>query len=321
MKLQHLQYITEIENCGSITKAADKLYVSQPYLSKILRETEEEFQITIFIRDKNGIHLTESGRLFLDMARDLLESAGKFHKTFEDRRDSYRLRVSSYASSHSIDAFLRMVNKIPDVDLRFSFKEGDNQTAIDDIYTHNADIGVIMINRSNERMVRDLLQVRRIACHPVFDMGTYIVVREGHPLLAKKDSLVLEDLYRYNFVLYPSGHFSVRRAIENVYEEAPLHLINWNRIHQIIYVHSRAALHDVLTRTDYIFLGGSNMLESEKNFHISSIPFPFTPGQAAEAESESLLCCIYLKDRELSPAARTFEQALFEYYGTENKRT
>lgn len=315
MRLQHLQYIAEIENCGSITKAAEKLYVSQPYLSKILRETEEEFQIAIFTRGKNGIQLTESGRLFLDMAKDLLDSAGKFHKTFEERRDSYRLRVSSCASSHSIDAFLRMVEKIPDVDLRFSYKEGNNQDVINDIYTNNADIGVIMVTRSNERLARDLLQVRRIACRPIFNMGTCLVVREGHPLIAKKDSLVLEDIYNYNFVLYPSDHVSGQRVMENVYNDAPLDLINWNRIHQIIYVHCRAALHNVLTRTDYISLGGSAMLESEKNFHIASIPFPFAHRQASEAENVSVLCCIYLKDRELTPAAKIFEQALMEYYG------
>lgn len=315
MNLQHLQYITEIENCGSITKAADKLYVSQPYLSKILRETEEEFQITIFVRGKNGIQLTESGRLFIDMAKDLLDSAGKFHKTFEERRDSYRLRISSCSSSHSMDAFLRMMQNIPDVDLRFSYKEGNNQSAINDIYTNSADIGVIMITRSNQKLARDLLQVRRIACKPIFDMGSYLVVRKGHPLLSVRRPLTLEDIYNYNFVLYPSEQETSPRAIENIYGDVPLNLINWNRIHQIIYVHSRSALHGVLTRTDYVSLGGSPMLESEKNFHIASIPFPFTPKQAAEMGNGNVLCCIYLKDRELSPAAKLYEQALFQYYG------
>lgn len=315
MNLQHLQYVTEIENCGSITKAADKLYVSQPYLSKILRETEEEFQITIFVRGKNGIQLTESGRLFIDMAKDLLDSAGKFHKTFEERRDSYRLRISSCSSSHSMDAFVRMMQNIPDVDLRFSYKEGNNQTVINDIYTNSADIGVIMITRANQKLARDLLQIRRITCKPIFDMGSYLIVRVGHPLLSAKKTLTLEDIYDYNFAIYPPEQETSPRAIENIYGDAPLNLINWNRIHQIIYVHSRAALHGILTRTNYVSLGGSPMLESEKNFHIASIPFPFTPKQAADMGNGNVMCCIYLKDRELSPAAKLYEQALLQYYG------
>lgn len=315
MNLQRLQYIAEIENCGSITKAADKLYVSQPYLSRLLKETEEEFQITIFVRGKNGIQLTESGRLFIDMARDLLDNAGKFRKTFEERRNSYRLRVSSCASSHSMDAFLRMLEQIPEVDLRFSYRESNNQSVINDIYTNSADIGIIMITRANEKLAKDLLHVRRIACRPIFDMGAYLIVREGHPLMNMKKPLSLEDIYNYNFVLYPSEQESSPRAMENIYGDAPLNLINWNRIRQIVYVHSRAALHNILTRTDYVSLGGSPMLESEKNFHIASIPFPLAQKQGAGHGDGNVLCCIYLKDRELPPAARIYEQALLEYYG------
>lgn len=78
MNLQHLRYAVEIANFGSISRAAQALYVSQPYLSKIIRELEEEYGITIFARSKNGITPTDSGRLFLDMARDLLDNCKKF---------------------------------------------------------------------------------------------------------------------------------------------------------------------------------------------------------------------------------------------------
>lgn len=42
MNLQHLEYLIEIENCGSISKAARRLFVTQPYLSRILKEVESE---------------------------------------------------------------------------------------------------------------------------------------------------------------------------------------------------------------------------------------------------------------------------------------
>lgn len=43
MNLQHLEYLIEIENCGSISKAARRLFVTQPYLSRILKEVESEY--------------------------------------------------------------------------------------------------------------------------------------------------------------------------------------------------------------------------------------------------------------------------------------
>ena len=48
MNLQHLEYLIEIENCGSISKAARRLFVTQPYLSRILKEVESEYGITVF---------------------------------------------------------------------------------------------------------------------------------------------------------------------------------------------------------------------------------------------------------------------------------
>ena len=71
MNLQNMEYLIEISNCGSISAAAKHLFVTQPYLSKVLRETEKEYGLTIFTRGKNGIIPTESGRLFLQIAGEL----------------------------------------------------------------------------------------------------------------------------------------------------------------------------------------------------------------------------------------------------------
>lgn len=52
MNFQNLEYLIEISNCGSISAAAKRLFVTQPYLSKVLRETEKEYGLTIFTRGK-----------------------------------------------------------------------------------------------------------------------------------------------------------------------------------------------------------------------------------------------------------------------------
>lgn len=196
MNLQHLQYIIEIDNCGSISKAAQNLYVSQPYLSKILRETEEEYHLSIFTRGKNGIALTESGRLFISMAKDLLNNAANFEKAFEDRRDSFRLRVVSSASSHSMDAFIRMVNALPDTVLRFSYRETVSSEVINAVYTREADIGVIMLGSTAASETIELMEARRISYHKLFEHGTWLLMGEGHPLTEKREPITMEDLYR-----------------------------------------------------------------------------------------------------------------------------
>ena len=73
MTFQQIQYIIEISRCGSISKASKNLYVAQPYLSKLLKELEEEMGITIFNRNIKGVDLTDEGKEFINHVRPLLE--------------------------------------------------------------------------------------------------------------------------------------------------------------------------------------------------------------------------------------------------------
>ena len=83
MKLQQLRYILEIADCHSITGASKKLFVSQPYLSKVISEFETELKQPIFIRCNNGVELTECGKKVYLFAQsiinqvELLDSLGK----------------------------------------------------------------------------------------------------------------------------------------------------------------------------------------------------------------------------------------------------
>lgn len=73
MTLQQVRYVLEISRCGSISKAAQALCLTQPYLSNILKDLENELHITIFTRTRKGVILTEAGKEFLQYARPLLE--------------------------------------------------------------------------------------------------------------------------------------------------------------------------------------------------------------------------------------------------------
>ena len=67
MTLQQLRYVVTIAEIGTISKAAEELFVSQPSLTKALKELEKEMQITIFDRTNKGIHVSREERSSLDM--------------------------------------------------------------------------------------------------------------------------------------------------------------------------------------------------------------------------------------------------------------
>ena len=75
MTLQQLKYVIQIAQCGSISTAAQKLFITQPSLSKAVSDLEKEMGITIFCRSSRGVYLTEDGSKFLSYARQVTEQA------------------------------------------------------------------------------------------------------------------------------------------------------------------------------------------------------------------------------------------------------
>ena len=75
MTLQQLKYVTTVAQTGTISDAAKKLFISQPSLTKAVRELEKEMGITIFERTNRGIVISKEGETFLGYARQVLEQA------------------------------------------------------------------------------------------------------------------------------------------------------------------------------------------------------------------------------------------------------
>lgn len=73
MDLQYYQYFVEIARCRSISKAAEKLFVSQPYLSKVLSRLEQELGTKLMDRSSIPIRLTDEGECLLHYAGQILE--------------------------------------------------------------------------------------------------------------------------------------------------------------------------------------------------------------------------------------------------------
>ncbi|MGO3886830.1 MAG: LysR family transcriptional regulator, partial [Mycetocola sp.] len=73
--LQQLRYFVEVAAEGSISAAADLLYVSQPTMSAALKDLESRVGCTLFIRSARGVTLTEDGTEFLGYARQVVEQS------------------------------------------------------------------------------------------------------------------------------------------------------------------------------------------------------------------------------------------------------
>ena len=74
MNTLHFKYALEVEKTGSITQAADNLYMGQPSLSKAIKELEDTLNIEIFKRSPRGMVPTEEGARFLSICTECFSS-------------------------------------------------------------------------------------------------------------------------------------------------------------------------------------------------------------------------------------------------------
>src|SRR5262245_23038506 len=75
MELRHLRYFVAVAEEENVSRAALKLHVSQPALSRQIRDLEEELGFQLLERSAKSVHLTEAGRVFLEEARAVLQRA------------------------------------------------------------------------------------------------------------------------------------------------------------------------------------------------------------------------------------------------------
>ena len=86
MTFQQLTYVVEISKCGSINKAAHKLFLSQSGISTAVRELEEELGIRFFVRSNRGVEFTPAGKEFLGYAVSLLEQKQRIERLYGEAR-------------------------------------------------------------------------------------------------------------------------------------------------------------------------------------------------------------------------------------------
>lgn len=103
MELRHLRYFIAVAEAENVSRAALKLHVSQPALSRQIRDLEEELGFELLERTAKSVRLTEAGRTFLDEAKAVIaraaEATGKARAVAERRKREIRL---GYAPSLSV---------------------------------------------------------------------------------------------------------------------------------------------------------------------------------------------------------------------------
>lgn len=96
MNTDYFKYILTVEKCGSIRQAAEQLHMKQQNLSKIVRDVEQYYDITIFERSHKGVEVTPDGAFFLKETRALLATLNRMESPYLYPSKQYLSKISDH---------------------------------------------------------------------------------------------------------------------------------------------------------------------------------------------------------------------------------
>lgn len=194
LTLQQLRYFIEVAAEGSISAAADLLYVAQPTMSAAMKDLEARVGRALLVRSARGVTLTAEGAEFLGYARQVVEQFALLEQRYLGRPPTRRLLgVSTQHYSFAVDAFVRMVKAAEVAEYEFSLRESRTWDIIEDVRTLRSEIGILYRNDFNRKIIDKLLRESGLAFTPLFLADPHIFVSRNNPL-ASKERATLADL-------------------------------------------------------------------------------------------------------------------------------
>lgn len=301
MTLQQLKYAVTISETGSMNKAAERLYVSQPSLTASVQELERELGILIFHRSGRGVSLTNDGAEFIQYARQV---CGQFDILAEKYIISGNVKkkfgVSTQHYSFAVKAFVEMVKSFDTAEYEFAIRETKTAEIISDVSTMRSELGIIYLNDFNRKALTKMLSSNGLQFHTLTTCGAYVYLWKGHPL-AKEKSIKFEQLADYPCLSFEQGDRSTFYLAEEI--------LSTNEYQRIIKANDRATMLNLMIGLDGYTLCSGIICEELNGDDYVAVPFDSGTDEQME------IGYITLKNVVLSEMASIYLDELRDYLG------
>ena len=205
MTFRQLQYVLAVAAKGSMTEAARALYVSQPSLTSSVQDLEDELGIVLFNRTNKGTVTTVEGEEFLSYARQVVDQVDLLEQKYNGKkRGRQDFCVSAQHYSFVVEAFVDVLRDCGGDEYDFRIRETQTYEVIEDVARLRSQVGVLYLNRENEKVLRRTLQAHELQFTRLFVAKPHVFIGNKNPL-AQKDALTLRDLAPYPRLSYEQG--------------------------------------------------------------------------------------------------------------------
>lgn len=239
MTLQQLKYAVTVAECGTISAAAEKLFISQPSLTAAIRELESEMGVTIFSRTNRGVIVSREGEEFLGYARQILSQAQLLQERFSGRaQGEKRFAVSSQHFNFTVLAFSRLVQNFRGPRYSFHFRETTTYEVLEDVSQLRSEVGILALNEDNERFLRRMFGKLGLEFTELKRVQAELFVSAEHPLAGRR-FVTVEDVSPYPCITFEQGEHNGQFFFEGLSAVAA-------QSHKTICVRERATEYQLL---------------------------------------------------------------------------
>ena len=192
MNTLHFQYAVTVARTGSITQAAEELFMAQPNLSKAIRELEDGLGIEIFRRTPKGMVPTAQGEIYLRYANNVLEQVERMEALGRAEGESQRFRVMLPHSTYTVSAALRLVAE-QEIPGEIRLREMEGVAALREVQEGRADLAVVRHSLVQEGYFADLVVHGGLSAERIWEYDAQLTLHTSHPL-AKSEQVEAAQL-------------------------------------------------------------------------------------------------------------------------------
>lgn len=204
MHTQYFTYALEVEKTGSITQAAENLFMSQPTLSKAIKDLEGSLGFPVFKRSSRGVVPTRKGEEFLLHAKKIVAQIERMEFALQTQDTSHQMfNLAIPRVSYIAQAAAKYVRTLDDGrNMEIDILEGSAMRIIDAVAQGRSVLGILRYHVQDEEYFMRCLSEKGLQYEPFWQADLLVLMSKNHPL-AQKELLEAQDLQ--GFVEINSG--------------------------------------------------------------------------------------------------------------------
>lgn len=205
MELKQLQYFVMSVDMGSLSRAAEALYTTQPHISKTIKALEKELNMPLLERTSTGVVITDYGKYVYDYARKILETEQKI-AGLKQNTDEKQLRFSAMPSYALSQIFANYMTDKPMLNVRF--QQGCLEQVLHQVSHHHVGVGFIFVSPYHKQALKNMLRHKRLEFFELKKINLKLYVGTQSPYYNYK-SIGWNELKKINYVQYQEQGLSL----------------------------------------------------------------------------------------------------------------